>query len=100
MTLLLKEKCVYKKGGSTKKDGDCEEEESCKEEKEKCIWSTNHEDKISLKEKGEIRKLLIVDAQRLNAAGLGVTTWKNNAKVEDWNKKIERNGQQSINLDF
>ena len=59
-----------KKDGSTKVDGDCEEDNDCeykceeekssKEEKEKCMWPSNHEDKITLKEKGEIRKLPIV----------------------------------------
>ena len=67
---LLQEKCVCKKDGSTKVDGDCEEDNDCeykceeekssKEEKEKCMWPSNHEDKITLKEKGEIRKLPIV----------------------------------------
>ena len=33
---------------------------SSKEEKEKCMWPSNHEGKITLKEKGEIRKLPIV----------------------------------------
>ena len=46
------------------------------------MWPSNHEDKITLKEKWEIRKLPIVDAQGINAAGLGVSTRKNNAKVE------------------
>ena len=67
---ILQEKCVCKKDGSTKVDGDCEEDNDCeykceeekssKEEKEKCMWPSNHEDKITLKEKGEIRKLPIV----------------------------------------
>ena len=66
----MQEKCVCEKDGSTKVDGDCEEDNDCeykceeekssKEEKEKCMWPSNHEDKITLKEKGEIRKLPIV----------------------------------------
>ena len=37
--------------------------ERSKEEKKMCMQPTNHDDKITLKDKGEIRKLPIVDAQ-------------------------------------
>lgn len=46
----------------------------CEDKKKPCMWPKSHADKKSLKEKGTIRDIPVVDSQGIEAAGLGILT--------------------------
>ena len=77
----------------------CLNENASFEERKECMWPTNHNDKKTLCESGMIRKLPVADAKEVMAAGLGVTTRSNSAKVDDSvGESIERTNEKLLEL--
>ena len=70
---------LFTKGiGQMKKVTLCVDHKNCKilcdDKKKPCMWPKSHDDKKSLKEKGNIRDIHVVDTKGIEATGLGILT--------------------------